>query len=146
MPRPGTARRPWRHPLTAGYARTEREGAPGMTWLRRLWRTAWRWVWRQPLPLRTVWVDDLPDILEAKRVYIVGEGGHLWFAALLCPCGCGATVHTSFMPDSRPRWTLTVHADGTISLAPSIWRTRGCCSHFFLRRGVIAWCSPRASF
>lgn len=116
-----------------------------MTWLRRLWRAAWRWVWRQPLPFRTVWVEDLPDILDAQHVYIVGEGGHLWFAALLCPCGCGATVHTSFMPEGHPRWTLTVHADGTISLAPSIWRTRGCRSHFFLRRGIIAWCSPRAS-
>jgi hypothetical protein len=29
-----------------------------MTWLRRLWRTAWRWVWRLPLPLRTVWVEE----------------------------------------------------------------------------------------
>ena len=116
-----------------------------MNWLRRLWRTAWRWIWRQPTPLRTVWVGELPDTLDAQHVYIVGEGGHLWFAALLCPCGCGATVHMSLMPDGRPRWAMTAHEDGTISLSPSIWRTRGCRSHFFLRRGVIVWCPPCAS-
>ena len=81
----------------------------------------------------------MPDQVESGVLYLVGEGPHLWFAAFLCPCGCGEAIQLSLSPDSRPRWGVEEHSDGTVSLSPSVWRVRGCRSHFFLRRGHIAW-------
>ncbi|WP_418219703.1 DUF6527 family protein [Burkholderia territorii] len=40
----------------------------------------------------------------------------------------------------RPRWTLTLKRTRLPSLSPSVDRTVGCRSHFWLRRGVIQWC------
>lgn len=90
-------------------------------------------------PLRLVRVEELPDSLNRRSLYVAGEGPHLWFAAFICPCGCGAAVQLSLMPEGRPRWTLTEHDDGTATLNPSIWRTKGCRSHFWVRRGRIEW-------
>ena len=54
---------------------------------------AWRW-FIGLLRLRDVYatetVKEFPDRLEPKCVYLVGEESVPWFAALLCPCGCGA--------------------------------------------------------
>lgn len=99
------------------------------------------WLLRQPVPLKTIKVVELPDELEAKKIYVAGENRFLWFAALLCPCGCGAILQVSLLTDTRPRWCLTEHKDGTVSLHPSVWRVKDCRSHFFLRRGLIEWCS-----
>jgi hypothetical protein len=45
----------------------------------------------------------------------------------------------NLMSDTRPRWELTEHRDGTVSLHPSVWRKKDCRSHFFLRHGDIEW-------
>lgn len=112
-----------------------------MNWLRTIFTRLVRWLTRRPAPLYVKRVEELPDNLDPRAVYLVGEGEYLWFAAMVCPCGCGATLHMSLMPDSRPRWEVTEHADGTITLDPSVWRVKDCRSHFFLRRGQIIWCS-----
>ena len=98
------------------------------------------WLLRRPIPLRTVKIVELPDELEAKKIYVVGENGFFWFVALLCPCDCGAILQMNLLNDARPRWYLTEHKDGTVSLHPSVWRVKDCRSHFFLRRGLIEWC------
>ena len=103
-------------------------------------------LWRQirisrwEAPRVTVFTDELPDALDHKAVYVVGEGDYIWFLALMCPCGCGAVLQMSLHRDGRPRWRLMAHGDGTVSLKPSVWRRTGCRSHFFLRRGRIEWC------
>jgi len=113
-----------------------------------------RWIWRnvrgwfgprRERPLKTVTVEELPDRLDAKTVYVAGENGHVWFVAMLCPCGCGETLQVSLLADVRPRWSLTQHQDETISLRPSVWRQVGCRSHFFLVRGRIQWCEGNSS-
>ena len=106
----------------------------------RAWARKWCRFWRRPKPLRAIAVEELPDQLDQKMVYILGEGKYRWFAAMVCPCGCGATLQMSLLPDAKPRWRLIEHPDKTISLEPSVWRQIGCRSHFFLRRGSIEWC------
>lgn len=88
----------------------------------------------------TVFTGELPDVLDPRMVYVVGEGSHLWFVALVCPCGCGETLQMSLHSNGRPQWQVTMHADRTVSLRPSVWRQVGCQSHFFLRRGRVEWC------
>jgi Family of unknown function (DUF6527) len=102
----------------------------------------WLWSWRSFRRSRWIGVvvDDVPDSLRKYCVYLIGEDGTLWQVAMLCPCGCSAVIQLCVLPDSRPSWSVSRHADGTVSLSPSVWRTTGCRSHFFLRRGRIDWC------
>jgi hypothetical protein len=113
-----------------------------MNWLRNFWRRIRRWLTGQSPLLRTLKVEDLPDKLDPEVIYIAGEGQFLWFAALLCPCGCEEVIQLSLLPEGHPRWSLTQHADGTVSLHPSVLRLIGCRSHFFLRKGMIVWYGP----
>lgn len=107
-----------------------------MTWLKNLAR----WFGDRFLPrYRAQFVEDLPDQLSKHRVYLVGEQGEAWQAALLCPCGCDAHIQLSLVDRDDPSWRATVHRDGLVTLHPSIWRIKGCRAHFYVRRGRIAW-------
>ncbi len=114
-------------------------------WLTR----AWEQLRGRPAPYRNRTTHDIPDEPEAGALYLVGEGGHLWFVCFLCPCECGELIQLNTLPTIRPRWSAVPHKSGTITLHPSIRRTVGCKSHFFLRRGGVDWaydsrgrCSP----
>jgi Family of unknown function (DUF6527) len=112
--------------------------------------TFWRWLVRRVVgdrfdiksaPYRTVLVDEaLPAELVANTLYVVNDDGFLEQAAMLCPCGCQRTLHMNLLPDDRPCWRLTQHADGTASLFPSVWRQKDCGSHFWFREGKVIWC------
>jgi hypothetical protein len=85
-------------------------------------------------------VESLPDVLQEKRLYLIGDDDCMWAAAMVCPCGCRSTIHLSLAPDCRPSWRVRQHRNGTVSLLPSVWRTVGCRSHFVLYKGRIVWC------
>lgn len=92
-----------------------------------------------PDPLYTTQTfPDEPDQLEPLVVYLIGENEHLWHAALLCPCGCGEVIRLNLLTDDEPCWRVQLSRKG-VSFKPSIWRTTGCRSHFFLRSGRILW-------
>lgn len=83
--------------------------------------------------------EDLPEELAIRTLYLVGEECCPWAAALICPCGCGATINLSLLRGDDPSWVASVDAKGRPSIHPSIWRVRGCRSHFHLRQGRIIW-------
>lgn len=111
-----------------------------MTWLRKVLAALRRWLTGRAPAFRAVRLEELPDRLDSRSIYLVGEGQYCWFVAFRCPCGCGDVLQLSTMPEGRPRWLVREHPDGTVTLEPSIWRTVGCRSHFFLRRGRVSWC------
>lgn len=115
--------------------------------LRRVLRPVWEWAERCFFPpYRTVVANDwLPAELARRTVYIVREDGFNEQVALLCPCGCGQVLQMNLLPDERPCWCLKRNADGTVTLNPSVWRTKDCRSHFWLRNGRIRWCRERNS-
>jgi hypothetical protein len=84
-------------------------------------------------------VEDFPDTLMPLQIYVAGERGNYWGAALLCPCGCEETIQLNLLKDVRPCWHIDELPDGSISIMPSIWRQKGCKSHFFVRDGQIEW-------
>ena len=89
---------------------------------------------------------SLPAQLLRRTIYIVCEDGFDEQVALLCPCGCGRVLQMNLLPDERPCWRVMRNADGTVTLHPSVWRTKGCGSHFWLRNGRIWWClGPNSS-
>lgn len=85
-------------------------------------------------------VDEFPDLLKPSTLYVAGEDLHTWAAALLCPCGCGAVIELNLLRQASPCWSVRHHRDGSVSLMPSIWRSKGCRSHFFIRNSKIDWC------
>lgn len=103
----------------------------------------WTWL-RQylggPQRYSVVRSAELPDQPDPKIIYLTGDGEEPWFAEFLCPCGCNETLHLSVLTEGRPRWAVTRHFDGTITLAPSVWRQIGCRSHFWVRRSRVQWC------
>lgn len=107
--------------------------------LRRLWLVVKNRLWGTPVPLETVRVPELPDELKPQNLYLIGENGFLWIAALVCPCGCQSVIQLNLLPDAKPCWRVEEHDDGTVSLAPSVWSRQGCGSHYFVRRGLIKW-------
>ena len=105
-----------------------------------------RWVYRRVSGRRlrlAVYVEDPPSALSGRAVYLVGMRDRPWLAMTQCPCGCGEAIQLSLMDDDRPRWTASVSTTGRVTLRPSINRTRGCRSHFFVRSGRIEWAGAR---
>jgi len=88
---------------------------------------------------RVVNVEDLPDRLKPHKVYVAGEDGFAWSAAMLCPGGCGRVLEMNLLPDAKPIWTLAEHAGGAVTLSPSVWLKTGCGCHFFVEMGRIKW-------
>ncbi|WP_354678502.1 DUF6527 family protein [Cupriavidus plantarum] len=85
-------------------------------------------------------VEDLPDQFKPRTLYVVGENEPYWLAAFVCPCGCGETIQLPMITGQRPRWTLDSKGTRLPSLSPSVDRTVGCRSHFWIRAGKIWWC------
>jgi len=103
-------------------------------------RLAALWPRRKPQQFRALRVEDFPDKLHKSTIYLAGERDNLWAASMICPCGCGEVIKLNLLKQARPCWSAQEHADGTISLVPSVWRQKGCRSHFLVRHGRIDWC------
>jgi hypothetical protein len=84
--------------------------------------------------------SDLPKALRDNVLYVVEEDGFREHAAMTCPCRCGKVIQLNLLTDERPCWHLTVDGGGMPTLHPSVWGTKDCKSHFFLRKGKIIWC------
>lgn len=113
-----------------------------MEWLANLIRRGLAWLkTRFARRYKTRWVHDiLPRVLNAHTVYVVQDEDVLWQVSFVCPCGCNEILHMNLISDEHPYWRITEHSDSTISLSPSVWRQKGCRSHFWLRHGKIEWC------
>ena len=92
-----------------------------------------------PLRVRYFESEPEPSDVGAKTFAIVGTPKLRKYAHFRCPCGCGQVIVLTSNPKVRPRWTLVVDRQRRPTVAPSIWRTTGCGSHFFVERGRIKW-------
>ncbi len=87
-------------------------------------------------------VEDLPDRLAHRTLYVVGEPSYPLHASIACPRRrCPTVLNMNLAPDERPQWSLTFDAKGKPTLAPSVWERTTCGCHFFLRNGKIVWCA-----
>jgi hypothetical protein len=87
--------------------------------------------------------EDIPDILKIDHFYIVGEKSSPWLIAFKCPCGCGSDIQLNLLKEATPRWKYRLSSSKELTISPSVWRTKGCKSHFFVRLGKIDWVSSR---
>lgn len=98
--------------------------------------------WFDPPFITVDGVRALPTNPKSRAIYIVIEDGFEENASMRCPCGCGSVLHMNLIPDERPCWRVIRHQNGTTSLFPSVWRKKGCQSHFWFREGRVIWCPP----
>lgn len=110
----------------------------------RLLSAIWQWfrTWLSPAEKhwRAEYVDDTPESIGDSIVYLVQEEGQVWKAVLRCPCGCSAVIQLCCIRTTRPSWRYEDGGVLGISIYPSVWRTTGCKSHFFIRKGLTKWC------
>jgi len=112
-----------------------------MKWLVDVLNKVWNWLFCKPARYTAIKVEDLPEQLHTRMLYVVGENDHMWYAVMICPCGFREVLQMGLVYNQCPRWSITEHDDGTVSLHPSVRRKVGCKSHFWLQQGNIFWCT-----
>ena len=96
--------------------------------------------WLKP-KYKTEHRDHLPEVIANETIYIIGESGNQWLIAFKCPCGCDSIIHLNLLEDAEPRWNYKITSKKRINIFPSIWRIKGCKSHFIVRNSKIDWVS-----
>lgn len=90
-------------------------------------------------PYYVEFLEDPVDSPQKKVLYVVGTEDEPWQVEFLCPCGCKDKIILPVNDNTSPRWIIEIISN-IPTLSPSIWRSKGCKSHFFLRYGKIQWC------
>jgi hypothetical protein len=95
------------------------------------------------MDIQTQRVDEAPETADMQPgvLYIwVADGQTVpWLAILLCPCGCGEPTHLCLLFDGDgPSWKL--HSEDPAHVEPSVQKTTGCRSHYWIRSGQVVWC------
>ncbi|PKV49214.1 hypothetical protein ATE84_1234 [Aquimarina sp. MAR_2010_214] len=85
-------------------------------------------------------VSELPENILDRTLYLEGDPSKedYWYALLKCPCGCNERIMLNLMQDAEPCWEIRMDKND-FSIYPSVWRTKNCKSHFWLRNRKIIW-------
>lgn len=86
-------------------------------------------------------VDDIQDFYEYGAMYLIGSENNFWCCAFHCPCGCGELLELLLVDGGVPCWSAKLIDDSHVDLSPSIWKTNGCKSHFFVKNNMVVWVS-----
>lgn len=84
------------------------------------------------------YVPDMPVSILSNKIYIIKEGNNPDTLLFLCPCDCGSKIYLNLLHDASPRWDISF-TKSKITVLPSINRTIGCKSHFFITSGKVRW-------
>lgn len=86
-------------------------------------------------------VEDIPEDIKNKSIYIVGSRSCPWLIIFKCPCGCNSLIQLNLLKDASPCWKFKITNKGKFDISPSIWKKKGCKSHFFVHKNKIRWVS-----
>ena len=95
---------------------------------------------------KTAWVEDFPEKLKKKTIYVIGGKNHPFQVVFSCPKNCNKKIflNISKQHSKFERWELTEHKNGTISLTPSIYmKALDCGCHYWFKRGHVHWIKSR---
>lgn len=90
-----------------------------------------------------VQIVDVPvpnaDVDRGVIYCIVSKQKSRWIL-FRCPCGCSDVITLSAQASHTPRWALLITKEKLPTLHPSIWKDKGCLSHFWIKGGRVFWC------
>lgn len=86
-------------------------------------------------PFKYKIVEEFPDKLKKRTVYIERLDGEDYEARFMCPFNCQETIQINLDNDCKPNWWYSV--ENNITIHPSIWMREGCRCHYFLKNGKI---------
>lgn len=95
-------------------------------------------VWLKP-EYKFQFTEDFPTTVEGLTIYVIGDQKAPWLLAFQCPCGCKQAIQLNLLKEADPNWKFKITPKNKISISPSIWRTVGCKSHFFIRNSKVDW-------
>lgn len=81
---------------------------------------------------------NFEDIKDGTIILVGGKNYTKW-AYLKCPCGCNELIMISLGKGKYPNWNIDLDRFGRPSIHPSIYKTTGCKSHFWIIKGKIIW-------
>lgn len=87
------------------------------------------------LKLKICELTPKENLIQATNFIVVRYKGINYWAMFRCPCKCGTLISLSLQGD----WSIDLTRKFP-TLYPSVWQTRGCYSHFWVRNGKILWC------
>lgn len=90
-------------------------------------------------PYGVEYVEDPVEAPKNKCLYVIGTELEPWQIEFLCPCGCMDKIVLPVNNETSPRWKIQIKKR-IPTLSPSVFRSKGCRSHFFMRQGKIEWC------
>ena len=114
-------------------------------WLNNLWRFVWVSKSQTVVPPETTSfyrvevAEDLPEIITDNSIFVLQDGNEPELLAFKCPCGCRENILLNLLGDASPQWHFSLTDCGIIDVHPSIWRTVGCKSHFWIIDGNVKW-------
>ena len=79
--------------------------------------------------------------VDASVLALVEDAGQRKWVCMHCP-GCGEVFfRLPLNARMHPHWTIRIDWWGRPTLHPSIRQRSHCGAHFWLRKGVVDWCS-----
>ena len=84
------------------------------------------------------YVEGFPYHFKELTIYIDHDELGYNSAMCNCPCGCGDLIELNLIPPIRPLWHIS-EIKKRATVAPSVNKTGGCNSHFYIRDGVVIW-------
>jgi len=98
---------------------------------------------RKKIRFNAVIVDEHPEkemIPENLLLIVEEEKKYKKWVYLRCPCGCKELILLSLSKKSYPHWKIKLNRQNIPTIFPSIRRTSGCRSHFWIYQGIVYWC------
>ena len=79
-------------------------------------------------------------VLPRQFIEVVYKSTPRW-SMFCCPCGCGEVISLPLETHHKPHWQVSQSSAGRPQLYPSVWRNKGCLSHFWIDDGRVFWCA-----
>ena len=78
--------------------------------------------------------------VNPEEFLVVKYKDKLYWALFECPCGCHEVITLPLKEEQNPNWTFNTSKNSRPTLNPSVWRNKGCQSHFWVKDGIVKWC------
>ena len=104
----------------------------------KIFRILFNWIYRISGNYYFTEYSELPNKIEKKEIGIADNFKNNWVLIIQCPCGCGDLIYLNTLKAETPYWEVR-HSIKGISIYPSVWRTKKCKSHFWIKNGKLKW-------